>query len=290
MLPILFSLPTPWGDQPVYAYGALLGISLLLGLPIVRALTARQGGLGPELVSTAYLVAAVSGLVGARLLYRLENRALFAQAGRSWFAIGDGGMTAYGGFLGGLLGVALYFAAKRQPLLGFADAAAPALVLGTALTRVGCYLYGCDFGTLLAGSAPAWLKWLGSFPRWHIERAALDGSPAFLYHVDRYGLSHDATLSLPVHPTQLYESLAAFLLLVLAGWLWKRGTFSGQVFLGTALGYGVSRFGLEYLRDGPDRALRFGFSTAQLISMALVPICALSYLALRRARPRGSAR
>jgi phosphatidylglycerol:prolipoprotein diacylglycerol transferase len=290
MLPILFSLPTPWGDQPVYAYGTLLGISLVLGLPIVRGLTARRGEIGPELVSTAYLIAALGGLAGARLLYRLENRALFAQAGRSWFAIGDGGMTAYGGFLGGLLGVALYFAAKRQSMLGFADAAAPALALGTALTRLGCYLYGCDFGTLLARSAPAWLKWLGSFPRWNIEHGALAGSPAFLYHVDRYGLSQDATRSLPVHPTQLYESLAAGFLLVLAAWLWKRGTFSGQVFLGTALGYGVSRFVLEYLRDGPDRVLRFGFSTAQLISMAVVPICALSYLAVRRTNRRGPAR
>jgi phosphatidylglycerol---prolipoprotein diacylglyceryl transferase len=199
-------------------------------------------------------------------------------------------MTAYGGFLGGLLGVAIYFAAKRQSTLGFADAAAPALALGTALTRMGCYLYGCDFGTLLAGSAPAWLKALGSFPRWRFEHAALDGSPAFLYHVDRYGLSHGATRSLPVHPTQLYESFAALLLLVLCAWLWKRRTFSGQVFLGSALGYGVSRFVLEYLRDGPDRALRFGFSTAQLISMALVPICALSYLAVRQASRRGSAR
>jgi phosphatidylglycerol---prolipoprotein diacylglyceryl transferase len=290
MLPTLFSLPTPWGDRPVYAFGALLGLSLVVGLPIVRALAARQSGPGPELVSTAYLVAVVSGLCGARLLYRLENRALFAQAGRSWFAIGDGGMTAYGGFLGGLLGVTLYFTAKRQSMLSFADASVPALALGTALTRLGCYLYGCDFGTLLPGSAPAWLKWLGSFPRWRFGQGALDGSPAFLYHVDRYGLSHDATRSLPVHPTQLYESVAGLLLLVLAAWLWKRRTFSGQVFLGSALGYGVSRFLLEYLRDGPDRALRFGFSTAQLISMAVVPICALSYVALRGAGRRDSAR
>ena len=54
MLPILFSLPTPWGSQPVYAYGTLLGLSLLLGLPIVRTLTARQSGIDPELVSTAW--------------------------------------------------------------------------------------------------------------------------------------------------------------------------------------------------------------------------------------------
>ena len=84
----------------------------------------------------------------------------------------------------------------------------PALALGTVLTRIGCYLYGCDFGTPLGACAPGWLKALGTFPRWHHDDLHVYGSPAWLHHVDRYGLARDSSASLPVHPTQLYEALA----------------------------------------------------------------------------------
>src|SRR5262249_15618950 len=93
---------------------------------------------------------------------------------------------------------------------------------------------------------------------------------------------------LPVHPTQLYEALAALVLLGLSLALLRKRSFRGQVILVTAMGYGVFRFLIEYLRDDPERGQAFGFSSAQLISLALVPLCAFGYSALnakaRRAR------
>jgi phosphatidylglycerol:prolipoprotein diacylglycerol transferase len=285
MLPILFTLRTPWGAQPIYSYGVLLGVSLIAGYPLVVRMAARLDHTREELVGNAYLAAALSGVIGARLLYVLENRELLEEAGSAWFDITSGGVAAYGGFFGGLLGAAVYLRMKRASLAAFADACMPSLALGTVLTRVGCYLYGCDFGTPLGDGAPGVLKWLGTFPHWQYDDLHVYGSPAWLHHVDRYGLSHDSAVSLPVHPTQLYEAFAGVALLALALGLVRRRAFAGQVALIVAMSYGAFRFLVEYVRDDPERAFAFGFSSAQLISLALVPGCAVVYSVLRgRAR------
>jgi phosphatidylglycerol:prolipoprotein diacylglycerol transferase len=288
MLPILFTLPMPWGPQPVYSYGVLLALSLIAGFQIVVRV-ARRDGLSEDIAGNAALVAAFAGIVGARALYVAENRELLSDTGASWFDITSGGVTAYGGFVGGLLGAAVYLARKRVSLATFGDAAAPALAVGIVLTRLGCYLYGCDFGTLLADTAPGWLKHLGTFPSWHFGKLNVSGSPAFLYHVDRYGLSRDASASLPVHPTQLYEAVAALLLLALALWLARRRRFHGQVILATTMSYGIWRFFIEYLRDDPERGFAFGFSSGQLISLLLVPLCGVLYSVLRGRARRAAA-
>ena len=58
---------------------------------------------------------------------------------------------------------------------------------------------------------------------------------------------------MPVHPTQLYESLAGLLLLGFVFWVRKRQTFRGQVFFAFTFAYGALRFLLEILRDDTER-------------------------------------
>jgi len=289
MLPILFTLNMPWGPQPIYSYGVLLGASLIAGYFVAVRVGQRMDALSEDVLGGAYIAAALCGIAGARLLYVLENRERFEESSASLFDITSGGVAAYGGFLGGLVGAAAYLAWKRASLGAFADAAAPALALGTVLTRLGCYLYGCDFGTPLPETAPRWLAALGTFPRWHHEALEIYGSPALMHHIEVYGLSTDAVASLPVHPTQLYEALAAVVLLVGSLVLLGRRRFRGQVILAVAIGYGAFRFAFEYVRDDPERAQLLGFSGAQLISLALVPACAMIYLVLATRARRGTA-
>jgi phosphatidylglycerol:prolipoprotein diacylglycerol transferase len=269
----------PWGHQPIYAYGVLLGMSLLLGWQITLRLS-KQAGIDPSTAGDVYLTAAIAGLVGARGLYVLTNRDEFSSLAQ-WFDLRNGGLVAYGGFLGGFLGAALHQRFKQGSLLALADCAAPAIAVGVFLTRVGCYLYGCDFGTRLSATAPSWLATLGRFPHWP-ENGDLRGSPAWLHHVDAYGLARDAEFSFPVHPTQLYEALLGLVLTGLCLWLFKRRAFVGQVLLVLCMTYGSARFVLEYLRDDPERGSAFGFSTSQLISLCIVPIAAVAYSLLRK--------
>jgi phosphatidylglycerol:prolipoprotein diacylglycerol transferase len=280
MHPILFEIPAPWGPQPIYAYGVLLGLSLLLGWQVIMWL-GKQSGLSAGTLADVYLTATICGVIGARVLYVITNRDEFTALAQ-WFDLRSGGLVAYGGFLGGFAGAFVHLRLKKLSVLTFADCAAPAIAIGLCLTRIGCYLYGCDFGSRLPASAPHWLARLGTFPRWEDGVGQLRGSPAFLHHVNAYGLARDASHALPVHPTQLYEALLGLVLGALCLGVFQRRAFAGQALLVLALGYGLARFLLEYLRDDPERGEAFGFSTSQLISLFVVPVAASAYSVLRK--------
>lgn len=266
---------SPRGGEglPVYGYGTMLALSLAAGALWVRSVGRRQG-LSEGWLTRAILITALFAVAGARLLFIATNPALWTQPGH-WLALGEGGLVAYGGFLGGLFGAWVFGRRSGVGLLAFGDLAAPALGLGLGLTRIGCYLYGCDFGKPLGPGAPQWLLALGTFPGPGPGHPT--GSPAYLFQLARGQLPPTATQSLPVHPTQLYMSLAGFALFAAAVWLWRRRRFPGEVLLAVAVLYGLFRFGLEWVRDDPQRGFAFGLSTSQLLSLAVVPWAAWLY-------------
>lgn len=278
MHPILFEIPTPWGPVPIYSYGVMLGTSMILGWSIVMYFGKRESYFrdpkqNEDFLANAFIVCALSALAGSRVLYMITNPDEFDSLAQ-FFAFRRGGLVAYGGFLGGFFAATLWVRQlKGIALLRFADGAAPALALGLGLTRIGCYLYGCDFGGRLGEDAPGWLETLGTFPHWSDET----GSPAWIYHVQEEGLERSAAHSFPVHPTQLYESLAGFSLFAFTMLVWSRRRFHGQVLLSLAMAYGVWRFLIEYVRDDPGRGEAFGFSTSQLISLSIIPAAAFAY-------------
>jgi phosphatidylglycerol:prolipoprotein diacylglycerol transferase len=280
MHPILFEIPTPWGDQPIYAYGVLLGLSLIVGWQLSLHLC-EQAGIEPNAAGDVYLTSAIVGLIGARALYIFANREDFESASQ-WIDLRNGGLIAYGGLITGFISASLQQRWRGASVLNLADCAAPAIAVGLFLTRIGCYLYGCDYGVRLPDSAPTWLAKLGTFPRWDEEAVGLRGSPAWLHHVSVYGLSRDSAFSYPVHPTQLYEGLLGLVLAGVCLRVLQKRAFVGQVLLVLCIGYGVSRFLLDYLRDDPERGMALGFSTTQLISMLLVPLAAIVYSLLRK--------
>ena len=185
------------------------------------------------------------------------------------FAMRRGGLVAYGGFLGGFAGSYFFLRKHKIPLLPWADVAVPSLASGLMITRIGCYLFGCDFGQPLKDSAPGFLKTLGTFPHWAagtLEHG--DGSPAFVQHVQKRGLSPTALASLPVHPTQLYESMVGLGLLLLLLWARKKQQFRGQIFFLFVFAYGVCRYLLEILRDDNER----GSIPPELPEHILIPL------------------
>jgi phosphatidylglycerol:prolipoprotein diacylglycerol transferase len=259
MHPILVRIPLPgWkflGDLssiPIHSYGVMLGLSLVVGWYLTLGLAERDK-LPKETLANCYVFTALSAVVMSRILYYVTNPSEFKSF---WeiFALWRGGLVAYGGFLGGFLGSVIYLRRQKFPLWPWADVAAPSLASGLMLTRVGCYLFGCDFGKRLPESAPDWLKKLGTFPHW-AEGTVPHGSgaPAWVQHVQNHWLDTDSTSSLPVHPTQIYESLVGATLLALLFWVRKNLRFRGQVFLVFTFGYGVLRFLLEMIRDDLER-------------------------------------
>ncbi len=288
MHPILFYIPTPWGSLPIFSYGVMLGTSLIIAWYLVMWLGSKYEHLDREMMANCFIITAVAAIAGARILYIITNPDEFHSA-RDWFALRSGGLVAYGGFLGGFFGSVGFLRYKKVPLLPWADAVAPTLATGLLFTRIGCYLFGCDFGERLSPTAPAWLRGWGTFPHWNFTASphmacadAPTGSPAFNHHVTAYGLAGDAHYSFPVHPTQLYESLAGFVLFLLTMYVWRIRKFRGQPLLALVFGYAVWRFLIEYLRDDPERGGAFNYSTSQLISLLLIPVAVFSYVHLRK--------
>lgn len=243
---------------PIYSYGVMLGLSLIVGWYITLTLADRDG-LPRETMANCYIVTALAAVAGARLLYVATNPEEFKELS-DVFAMRRGGLVAYGGFLGGFVGSWLYLRSQKIRLMPWADAAVPSLAAGLFITRIGCYLFGCDFGKRLSDTAPAFLKKVGTFPHWTgAAVAAGDGSPAYVKHLETFRGTPLGTAilkdghSLPVHPTQIYESVAGLALLALLLWQRKHQKFRGQVFFMFAFAYGFARFLIEIVRDDPER-------------------------------------
>lgn len=305
MYPVLFTLPIPGFPVPFYSYGVLLGLSLVVGWYLTLALAERDG-LPHDQMADCYVDTALFALIGSRVLFVITNWdrevAAIADAGvlgyLSLLWPRNGGLVAYGGFLGGFVGSYLFLRHRigftvafrsllrrvgidpgsewqRIPLLPWADVAVPSLASGLLITRIGCYLYGCDFGMRLGEGAPAFLRKLGTFPRWPDGLVDTAGSPAFVQHVVRDGLSIDATASYPVHPTQLYESLVGLALLVVLLKARRHQTFRGQIFFLFTFLYGACRFLLELWRDDMER----GNVPPSLPRHFLFPLCLAAFAA-----------
>lgn len=262
---------------PIYSYGGMLTLSLVVGWFLTLGLAERDG-LPRETMGNAYVVTAFAALAGSRLLYVATNADQFKKLA-DVFVLSKGGYVAYGGFLAGLVASWLFLRAKRISLLPWADVAAPSLAAGLFVTRIGCYLFGCDFGRRLSDGSPEWLKKAGTFQHWtsDIVTIAGEGPAAYEKHRKAFeGTSLGSDIlrsgaSLPVHPTQIYESLVGLLLLALLLWQRKRQRFRGQVFFLFAFAYGYLRFLLEILRDDSER----GSVGPYVSEHVLVPVCLL---------------
>ncbi|MBV9947902.1 MAG: prolipoprotein diacylglyceryl transferase [Myxococcales bacterium] len=265
-------------NLPIYAYGVMLGLSLVVGWYLTLPLAERDG-LPRETMANCYVVTALAALAGSRILYALTNADEFKSV---WdlFALRNGGLVAYGGFIGGLVGSWAFLAPKRIRLLAWADDAVPSLASGLLITRIGCYLFGCDFGRRLPDGAPHWLRRLGTFPHWVPGTLVSgDGSPAYVRHLDLYrGTPLEQQLvrmnaSFPVHPTQLYESLVGLLLLGVLLLQRRSLRFRGQLFFLFVFAYGFLRFLLELWRDDVER----GSYGPMLPAHVYLPACLLLF-------------
>ena len=229
MYPVLFRI----GSFEVTSFGVLVAIGALVGMWLFGRELDRSGL--PHDASDAAIAGVFGGLLGAKLLWTVEFSAeqpvselLFSRGGLSWF----------GGLLGGV-GMGLWMLRRRGvPLLAALAAASPPLAAGHAIGRVGCFLVGDDYGR------PSSLPWAVAFP---------EGLPP---------------TDVPVHPTQLYEAMA----LVAIAWAllrWRRADAADAVVFGRYLVLtGATRFAIEFIRV--NARVLGPFTVAHLISLGLI--------------------
>ncbi|MCK9459772.1 MAG: prolipoprotein diacylglyceryl transferase [Proteobacteria bacterium] len=296
MHPVAFTIPGI--DLPIFSYGMMLALSLIVGWNIVMRLGAKDG-LPKDRLMGCFVVTAIAALFGSRLLYIVTNPSLFYGASLGTFLDPrGGGIVAYGGFLGGFVGSWIYLRRARIRLLPWADVVVPTLAAGLGITRIGCFLFGCDYGRPIPADAPGFVRALGvRFPNWDVQLAdlktrlaessfgsakQLDGAPAFLHHVhDGLVRASDAWSAL-VYPTQLMEVLNGWIAFAITMIVRRRTRFRGQVFLVFTMYYGATRAAMELLRGDVGRGGLGPLSTSQIIGIATLIAAAIAYYVLAK--------
>ncbi len=238
MFPVLFRI----GSFELTSFGAMMAVAALVGVWLFRRELLWSNL--PETAVDAAVAGVLGGLAGAKLLWVAEHlheepvlHLLFSRGGLSWF----------GGLVGGI-GAGLAVMAWRQlPVLPVLSAATPALAIGHAIGRIGCFLVGDDYGR------PSNLPWAVAFPR---------GLPP---------------TSMRVHPTQLYEAA----LLVPVAWLLfrlRRQRADDKVVLGSYLVVtSVVRFLIEFIRVNERVALGLTVAQWACVGLAIVGLVLVSF-------------
>ena len=222
------------GEFEVTSFGVLVAVAAMVGLLLFDR-ERRRSGL-PDRVLDAGMVGIVGGLAGAKLAWAVEHAG--AQGAFLELFLSRGGLSWFGGLIGGLAAGVLVLRSRRIPIVPVLAAATPALALAHAIGRAGCFLVGDDYGL------PSDLPWAVAFP---------DGLPP---------------TTTPVHPTQLYEMAA----LLPGAWIlqrWRRQGRPDAFILGAYfIGAGALRFFIEFLRL--REPLVGPFAVAHVLSLAAV--------------------
>jgi len=230
---------------PISTFGVMLAVAFLSGTWLT-ALRMREIGLDPEQATTMLIYAMVGGIGGSKLYFAIDV-SLREGIPFSQLLFAREGITFFGGLLGAIALVIIGTRIHSIPTGPFFNCVALAASIGQALGRIGCFLVGDDYGRPTNGPFGI------AFPR---------GAPPTL---DR------------VHPTQLYESAWLF---GVTAFLWARRDKSPRLWAEYFMLAGIGRFAVELLRVNPRVVL--GLSEAQIISLALFMVGALSWLQARR--------
>jgi phosphatidylglycerol:prolipoprotein diacylglycerol transferase len=267
MRQVLFTIPI-FGGLKVFGYGAMLVVAFVSSTWLA-CWRARRERLDPEVIGDMSFWVFLFGLIGARLFYCFEYwgediKTLWDVA-QYW----KGGVVYYGGIVGGVAAFFFYWKLRPFPVRPYMDVLAPSIAVGTLFGRLGCFLNGCCYGDLCR------LPWGVSFPV---------NSPPWLQQVHLGLIGQGELHSLPVHPTQIYSSIDAFVIFILLTAYFPLRRRDGEVLGVLMLAYPLSRFVIEYLRND-EGVFYAGMTISQTISVVLLLATGL-YWAWLSTRPR----
>jgi phosphatidylglycerol:prolipoprotein diacylglycerol transferase len=250
MYPVLIKI----GPITIYTYGVLVAAGFLVGI-LLAIRQAKKQGMPHQKISDLAFYLLIAALVGSRLLYVLINPSRYLENPVEVFKIWEGGLVFYGGLILAIPTGIWYIKKHALDLWSTADILAPSIAIGHAIGRLGCFSAGCCYGK------PAELPWAVTF-----------NAPESL-----------AIVGVPLHPTQLYESLGEFVNFLILIALRKKQTFKGELFWMYGLIYSVLRFTVEFFRGDIERGFILQWlSVSQALSAILFIVSVVMLLRLRK--------
>jgi phosphatidylglycerol:prolipoprotein diacylglycerol transferase len=237
----------------IHTYGAMIALGFLAAVSLLRSLSKRSA-LPVEKMADYAFWALLVGFIGARVLFVITRWESFMSDPIAIFKVWEGGLVFYGGPLTAIPFSAWYFRKHRLPFWKSADASIPALALAHAFGRIGCFAAGCCYGR----------------PTDSAVGVKFD-SP----------LVDQALRGIALHPTQLYEASALFVLTAGLVWIHRNRKFEGQVFLTYLFAYPLIRSLIEIYRGDTIRGFVIDgwLSTSQFISILIVGIACIIFAA-----------
>lgn len=242
------------GDFVFVTFGVLAGLGTLLGFGWMSMVWVGQG-LAPAHLAGLGLTGA-AGIVGGSWLaaLALDYRTLCA---RPLETLRRPGFVSWGGLAGAFVAIAVGAAISHFGLLLLLDGFARGAPIGHLLGRIGCLTYGCCFGRRAFGPL--------SITYTHPASKAV-----------RVGGLH----GIPLHPAAFYEAVLDGALFILLNAVALGDAPQGVVAALCLTGYGIGRFGIEFLRDNAGRMLPAGLAVNQVVSLALAAVGLVALLPL----------
>ena len=266
------------GDGNV-GIGILLAI-LLVGLKYWDGVKRGKAGKGIETIEgyphdrigDITMIAAISGVLGAKIFALIEDLPAFFEAPIRTFFAGSG-LAIYGGLIVGFFSVAYYLRLKKIPIIHAVDAVAPALIIAYGVGRLGCHFSGDGDWGITAATQPGWWflpDWLWSYD--YPQNVLNEGVP-----IEGCTGNYCKRLDPGVYPTPMYESIMSF---TIGGILWgirKKLAIPGMLFAIYLMFNGVERFFIEKIRINDDyQVLGATLTQAEIISICLFLIGAVT--------------
>ena len=246
-----------------------------------------------ELVGNITIIAAISGIIGAKIFHNLENIEDFL-ADPIGQLMAFSGLTFYGGLICGAVSVIIYCKKYKLNLLHLIDSTAPALMLAYGIGRIGCQMSGDgDWGIDNLTPKPEWMSflpdWMWSYTFPHNVLTTYNYNPDMIYIDGCEGTFWDPycyQLINPVWPTAFYEVVMS---ITIFGILWairKQIKVPGALFFIYLAFNGIERFFIEKVRINTEYNILGGITQAEIISFCLVLLGVISTLYLYKGREK----
>jgi phosphatidylglycerol---prolipoprotein diacylglyceryl transferase len=245
----------------LHTYGVLVALAFLAGLWMATHL-AKLSNLPTEAVFNLGFYSALAAMLGAKVMMILVDLRYYAEHPGEIFSLStlQAGGVFYGGLIAALVVAAWYLRKSRLPGLPTADVFAPGIALGHAIGRLGCFSAGCCFGV------ECHLPWAVKF-------------------TDPASQVPPELLNVPLHPTQLYESFAEFLIFGILYWRIRKPHSAGAIISLYLMLYATARFIIEFFRFHEQGNLWGGpLDTSQWLSVLLFVVGGSYFLAVARRR------
>lgn len=232
-----------------------------------------------DLIGQITILAAISGVIGAKIFALLEDIPSFLRDPIGSFFSGSG-LAIYGGLIVGFIAVGLYLKKRNIPVIHVLDAVAPALILAYGVGRLGCHFSGDgDWGIPNLNAIPSWWflpDWLWAYNYPH--NVINEGIP-----IEGCTVKYCQQLAEAVYPTPIYESLMSFSIFGILMALRKKLSVPGMLFFIYLMFNGIERFFIEKIRINIVYDFAgIKYTQAEFISTILFIIGVIGFIVLWR--------